>query len=56
MAIRGYAFDPTAKRSNLVAEIVGDLALQGLSVSDDTIRRYIKEACDLLPEWREDNR
>lgn len=56
MAIRGYGIDPAAKRSKLVPEIAGDLAREGLSLSDDTIRRYIKEACDLLPEWREDCR
>lgn len=56
MAVGGYGFDPTSKRSNLVPDIVGDLTRQELSLSDDTIRRYIKAACELLPEWLEDNR
>lgn len=56
MAVSGYGFDPTTKRSKLAPEIAADLARLGLSVSDDTIRRYIKEASDLLPEWQEDNR
>lgn len=56
MAVGGYGFDPTAKRSTLATEITGDVVLQGLSLSDDTVRRYIKEACDLLPEWKEESR
>jgi hypothetical protein len=56
MAVEGYGYEPSSRRSNLVPEIIRDLELQGLSLSDDTVRRYIKEACDHLPEWKEDNR
>jgi hypothetical protein len=45
---------PTAdKRSKTVAEIVSDLGLEGILLSDDTIRRYLKEARDLLNEWQQ---
>ena len=56
MAIRGYAYKPEDKRSTVVTEIVGDTALQGIAVSDDTVRRYLNEARECLPEWRESSR
>jgi hypothetical protein len=39
-----------------VAEIVSDIALQGTSVSDDTVRRYLNEARESLSEWQENSR
>lgn len=53
MAVRGYSYNPTDKRSKTVAEIVSDLELEGIPLSDDTIRRYLKEARDLLDEWQQ---
>jgi hypothetical protein len=53
MAVKGYGYDPTQKRSTIVSEIVSDLDLAGLSLSEDTVRRYIKEASDNLDEWRD---
>lgn len=53
MAIRGYSYNPADKRSKTVAEIVSDLELEGIPLSDDTIRRYLKEARDLLNESQE---
>jgi len=44
------------KRSTVVTEIVGDTALQGIAVSDDTVRRYLNEARECLREWRESSR
>jgi hypothetical protein len=52
MAVRGFGYNPEDKRSTIVPELVGDLALEGLALSDDTIRRYLKEARDHLPEWQ----
>jgi hypothetical protein len=49
MAIKGYSLDPGAGRSKVVAEIVSDLLELGLELSDDTVRRHLKEAADLLP-------
>jgi hypothetical protein len=56
MAVRGYGYKPEDKRSPVVTEIVGDTALQGTPVSDDTVRRYLNEARECLPEWRESSR
>ena len=53
MAKKGYSYNPDDKRSTVVTEIVGDLALVGLPISDDTIRRYLKEARENLEEWLE---
>jgi hypothetical protein len=53
MAIKGYSYNPDDKRSTVIAEIVSDLSLVGLPVSDDTIRRYLKEARENLGEWQE---
>lgn len=53
MAVKGYSYNPDEKRSTVVTEIVGDLALVGLAISDDTIRRYLKEAREHLSEWQE---
>jgi hypothetical protein len=52
MAVRGYSYKPEEKRSKVISEIVSDMELEGLSVSDDTVRRYLKEACDRLSDWR----
>lgn len=49
MAIKGYGYDPKASRSPKVREIVDDLQALGLSLHDDTIRKYLNEAKDLLP-------
>jgi hypothetical protein len=53
MAVIGYGYDPADKRSRIIPEIVGDLALAGLALSDDTIRRYLREAYDCAAEWRD---
>jgi hypothetical protein len=53
MASKGYGYDPAQKRSNIVSEVVSDMALAGLPLSEDTVRRYLKEASDNLNEWRE---
>jgi hypothetical protein len=52
MAVKGYAYNPEDKRSKAIAEIVSDISLIGFSVSDDTIRRYLKEARDNAVEWQ----
>ena len=50
MAIKGYAYDPSAKRSTAPKEIETDLAQLGLQITDDTIRKYLKEAVEsVLP-------
>jgi hypothetical protein len=49
MAIGGYGYEPRASRSPTAREISDDLTKAGLSVSDDTIRKYLREAAELAP-------
>lgn len=51
MAIAGYRYSPDAARSDAPAEIASDLAKLGMSVTDDTVRKWLKEAArTVLPE------
>ena len=49
MAVKGYAFDPAANRTKAISEITSDLEELGLALSDDTVRKWLKEAGELLP-------
>ena len=49
MAISGYGYDPSAPRSTQPSNIESDLANQGLALDVDTIRKWLKEASQLLP-------
>lgn len=49
LAMVAYAYDPRAARSEVSAEIVSDLQQRGLTVSDDTVRKHLKESAELLP-------
>ena len=49
MAVKGYAYDPKAARSSVASEISIDLQLLGLSLSDDTIRKYLRDGAEILP-------
>ena len=49
MAIKGYTYDPKAGRTGIVREIASDLEQLGISLDDDTIRKYLSEAKELLP-------
>lgn len=55
MAIRGYSYDPNASRSTVPKEIADDLAVLGMSITDDTVRRYLKQAAgSVLPaNWHQ---
>lgn len=51
MAIQGYTFDPKASRSNVPAEIASDLEKLGIGLSDDTVRKWLREASNsVLPK------
>ena len=51
MAINGYGYDPLSSKSEIPTELEGDISSLGMSVSDDTIRKYLKEAvAKVLPE------
>jgi hypothetical protein len=49
MAVGGYGYDPTAARSDQPAAIASDLAAAGITLDVDTVRKWLKQACDLLP-------
>ena len=48
MAIDGYGYDPTALKSPLPKQIADSLALHGISITDDTVRKYLKEAANTV--------
>lgn len=49
MAVGGYGYDPTARRSEQITTVADDLALAGVSLDADTVRKWLREAADLLP-------
>jgi len=49
MAMKGYRYDPSALKNTAVPEIVSDLQELALTITDDTVRKYLKEARELLP-------
>jgi hypothetical protein len=50
MAVGGYGFDPLAERSRQVKEITDDLLRVGVQLSDDTVRKFLKDGAELLPK------
>ncbi len=50
MAIDGYRLDPSARRSEIPNEIQGAADRLGLELSSNTIRKYLKQGAELLPE------
>lgn len=48
MAVKGFDYDPSASRSDAVAQIKAALEGVGISISDDTIRDKLKEAASFL--------
>jgi hypothetical protein len=48
MAIRGYKFNPRASRSPVPGEIADDVRSLGLEISDDTVRKWLHQAADLV--------
>jgi hypothetical protein len=47
-AIGGYGYTP-GKRSDIPRQIATDLATRGISLDEDTVRKWLKEAAVLLP-------
>lgn len=48
MAIKGYGYDPKATRSPTAQEVADDLVRLGIPLEADTVRKYLKEAAELL--------
>jgi len=54
MAMKGYRYNPNALKNLAVSEIASDLELLGIGLSDDTVRKWLLEAAQLLsPEAAE---
>ncbi len=49
MAVAGYVYDPKVTRSDKPAEIADDLARAGVPLDVDTVRKWLREAAELLP-------
>ena len=49
MAVKGYSHDPAALKSTASKEIADDLAALGVSITDETVRKYLKQAASVLP-------
>ncbi len=53
IAIDAYGFDPTEKRSEIPNEIEGIADRLGLNLTSKTIRKYLREGSERLPEnWK----
>ncbi len=48
MAVKGYSHDPAASKSTAPKEIADDLAGLGITITDDTVRKYLKQAADAV--------
>lgn len=56
MAIQGYCYDPRAARNEAPAEIAADLHKLAIDVTDDTIRKWLREAAEtVLPKQKPKN-
>jgi hypothetical protein len=49
MAVAAYVYDPKAVRSDKVKEIADDLSGAGVPLDVDTVRKWLREAAELLP-------
>jgi hypothetical protein len=52
MACAGYGYDPKALRSLITKEIYDDLLKLGISINEDTIKKWLTAAC----KWVEENK
>jgi hypothetical protein len=48
MAVKGYRYNPKASKNPAVSDIASDLEQLGIALSDDTIRKWLGEAAQLL--------
>jgi hypothetical protein len=57
MAIEYYGYDPKQARSPVTKEIADLAAFMGLSISEDTVRKYLKMGASLIPkDWYRNRR
>lgn len=50
MAVTGYGYDPKSKKNIAIKEIHNDLALCGIALDEDTIRKWLGKASEILPQ------
>ena len=55
LAIGGYGYDPSERRSSKVSDINDDLARHGLSLDPDTVRKWLRQAAEVLPPKNSDD-
>lgn len=48
MAIRGYGYVPTDKKSTVTGEIDKDVSALGMTIDDGTVLKYLKEAVETV--------
>lgn len=48
LGIKGYRYDANASKNEAIKEIVDDLAELGVQLSEDSIRKYLKEGAKLI--------
>ena len=48
MAMDSYGHDPKALKSNAANQIADDLSKYGIKITDDTVRKYLKEAANTV--------
>jgi hypothetical protein len=56
MAMGGYAYNPSASKNDAIAEIVRDLDLFNVGLTDDTVRKYLKEAIGTVLDQSDSDR
>lgn len=56
MAINAYKYNPNDAKSAVVPEIVKDIESCGLSLSENTVRKYLKEAVNNVLEGKKDSK
>jgi len=55
IAIGGYGYDPKAPKSDKPREIAEDLAILGLHLDADTVRKFLRQGRELLPRGENSN-
>jgi hypothetical protein len=53
MAVVGYRYDPIQFPNKVHSEIANDLKSAGVALDDDTVRKWLKKAAELLPPQTE---
>lgn len=48
MAVKGYRFDPEAKRNDATSDILNDLDQLGISLDKKTVLKWLREACSRI--------